>query len=52
MDVVRACHKCKLYVQMDESLEGKKRVKAFDINHRGHPLGMVNQDEVESYTRV
>ncbi len=50
MDVVRACHKCREYVPVIDTVEGQRRVKAFEATHRGHPIGMVAFDEVGSYS--
>ncbi len=52
MDVARACHKCKEYVQVFDTVEGQQRVRAFEAGHKGHPLGTVSLDEVMSYANV
>ncbi len=50
MDVVRACHQCKEYVQVFDDFESQVRVRAFERDHKGHPVGTVSLGEVESYT--
>ncbi len=52
MDVVRSCHGCKEYVQVVDTVEGQRCVRAFEASHKGHPLGTVPLDEVTSYANV
>lgn len=52
MGTVRACHKCEVYVEVRDSFEGQKTLRAFASDHKGHPAGNVDSGEVEAYTDV
>jgi hypothetical protein len=39
-------------VEAGESFEAQKVVRAFEQDHKGHPVGSTDLDEVESYTNV
>ncbi|MHA1309789.1 MAG: hypothetical protein ACTSQO_02575 [Candidatus Helarchaeota archaeon] len=45
--LVKACHNCKVYINLDASYEGQKLEKAFDSKHRGHMVQVVQFAEIK-----
>ena len=52
MGIVRACHQCREYVRVEETYEGQKILRAFEKDHKVHPVGSVDIAEVRSYADV
>ncbi len=50
MGTVFACHRCKIFINVDESYEGQMGTFLFERDHQGHPVGNIDQAEVGSYT--
>ena len=49
----RACHKCKVYVKIqDETYEGMRRVQRFELDHSNHPIGTSDITELGEYTNI
>src|SRR5271157_4470067 len=52
MGTARVCHKCREYVETGETFEVQRVIRAFEQDHKGHPVGNADLDEVESYLNV
>jgi len=52
MGTARVCHKCREYVETGETFETQRVIRAFEQDHKGHPVGNADLDEVESYLNV
>ncbi len=50
MGTVVACHKCKIFIQVDESYEGQMGTYLFERDHKGHAVGNIDLAEVGAYT--
>ena len=47
--LVRACHKCKTYIDIVETYDGQQFVRQFEKDHRGHPLSTLNIEDLPQY---
>ncbi len=52
MGTVEACHKCKKFINVDDSYEGQMGTFLFERDHRGHMMGHIDSAEVGSYQDV
>jgi len=47
--MVKACHKCRIYIEIGNTYELVKKEQKFDQEHRGHPVQIVRISEVQEY---
>ncbi|MHA1264279.1 MAG: hypothetical protein ACTSRS_03510 [Candidatus Helarchaeota archaeon] len=47
--MVKACHKCRVYISIGNTYELVQKEKQFDREHRGHPTQVVRISEVKEY---
>jgi len=48
--IVRACHKCREYVQINPADPNNQRlIRIFESDHAGHPIVSVALSEVKDY---
>ncbi|MFX1294374.1 MAG: hypothetical protein ACFFD2_05910 [Promethearchaeota archaeon] len=47
--MVKACHKCKQYIELGNTYESMQKEHDFDQKHRGHPLQVVRLSEIQNY---
>ena len=49
---VKFCFKCKQYIIIRENdFRNTKDINMFDKSHAGHPIQIVNEEEVASYEK-
>ncbi len=47
--MVKACHRCRVYITIGNTYEAMQKEKGFDREHRGHPTQVVRISEVQEY---
>ena len=47
--MVKACHSCRVYMELGSTYEIMQKEKRFDGKHRGHPVQVVRISEVQEY---
>ncbi|MHA1131755.1 MAG: hypothetical protein ACTSQI_00160 [Candidatus Helarchaeota archaeon] len=47
--MVKACHRCRIWIELDSSYESQKKEQRFDREHRGHPVQVVRISEIQKY---
>ena len=50
--ITKICHKCKEYITIGDSYSAQRRLKAFDNDHKTHPLNTENVVDLPGYTNV
>ena len=46
---VKACHRCRVYMEIGNTYQFVQREGQFDREHRGHPVQIVRISEVQEY---
>lgn len=47
--MLKACHRCRLYIELGSSYQQMQKEKDFDRQHRGHPTQVVRASEVQEH---
>ncbi len=47
--MVKACHKCRIYIEIGDNYQQMQKEKNFDREHKGHPTQVVRISEVQEY---
>ncbi len=47
--MVKACHKCRIYMSIGNTYELLQKEQKFDREHRGHPVQVVRVSEIQEY---
>ncbi len=50
--MVKACFKCRVYIEIGNTYELMKKEQRFDQEHRGHPVQVVRISEVKEHYQL
>lgn len=50
--MVKACHKCRIYIEIGSTYDIVQKERIFDRDHRGHPVQVVRVSEIQEYYKA